>query len=274
MSESNHVIEHEHNNRSRTTDKTLNRFLTVCACFLLLVLPCQSQVGGPYFPGPGTPAAHGGITVTPNVITASTGSFSAPYNLTFSTSVPAGDFVVFTPGTEVGTDPLLVVTDTQNNCGSGYTKVIFQGNSGDSVSQMLFYCQLTTGVTTSDHLHVAVTTDSKFGWIASSVHGVAALDTDVGNNITTGSATLTTGTYAPGVSAEAVFAACTQGAGTFSAYGNVIGTAATGIANTPAYDSRTTMAEYRVISTNTSGTGTFTFSVNFTGGACVIAGFK
>ena len=194
---------------------------------------------------------------------AGTCNFSAPYHMTTSA------------GSAIGTMLMIVASGNQGNGGTGYTTACSDARSnsytdGTTQQQLLSspgsvvqFCWsvLTTAIQSGDTVTMNPTQDGGWNIAVYSITGAATsspIDQIVAGNVTgIGSETWTTATLTPSQQPEIAIMIGTYNAGalTFSSYGNIIGSAATGLDNLGT--TRPLVTSWRELLATTAGTAAF-----------------
>ena len=214
----------------------------------------------------------GGIGVT-EVVPPGGGPLSSPYTLAESTAASIGDTVVVFMSTRNTADTAGTLKDSKGNCSNAYTEHAVGFNS--TAGAIWWECKLTVALTTSDHWTYTPTTDFSFTWLGIKITGLTTgLDNlpSPTSNIA-GSTTETTPTYTPAHANEAVCYFISTSHGTFSAYGNLIGSAPTLSDTNTVVNSGYGSIGCRVISSATAGSGSVTLSVTSDGWIGTIGGY-
>jgi hypothetical protein len=198
---------------------------------------------------------------------------ASSYNLTPTSSIPAGDLAILVCGSGNTAAFNFVVSDSAG--GNTWTYPTTTTNtsqtfldSGQAVTLSYAYSVLSTTITTSNHLTLTPSVTSFFDCYILDMTSPNAtpLDQSVGHHASF-STTITSSSLTPG-SQPAIAIGIFMWAFTsnFSAYGNVIGSAATGLANGQDSAANADMGiEYRRITATTAGTSTLTVASNVSG---------
>lgn len=203
-------------------------------------------------------AAPLGANVSITKITAAQVSFGSSYTINSPGSVSAGDTVVFIAALNGdGAQGTAALTDSAG--GNTYTQRFTQTSGGNNAEIVIFDSTLATGLTSSSHWTFTPQTDGQWNVLIYDVSGASATpyDTKQSNAVTNTTNAATTSNLTPATQPEGAIAAAVATVA-FSAYGNIIGSAATGLDNTTAMGGRVLMTEWRRITATTAGVANFT----------------
>ena len=207
--------------------------------------------------------------------TSNTGSFGTSFNIALTANVASGDLLAgFCTGDNANSSTAFnwTFSDTQSNSYSfaSTTNTTWQQlNATNVLSVGVGYSHITTAlVSGTDHVTFAPSVGGHYSCYVVDVPSSfshTTLDQIAGNN-STFSATQTRASITPSTGSTIDFVVGEANASTFSAYGNVIGLAATGLGNQVNSNSSNLMAlEYRILSATTAGTGTYTIAASQSG---------
>jgi hypothetical protein len=238
----------------------IQRILKVCLLLSMLLgiggATCSAQIMQQAVTN--SAPGGGGGTATVTKVATKQGSFASPYNsIAITTTVPSGAMAA-----------AACVTD-QANSGTTYT-VTFGDSKSDtwatdavninttfSSAVIVAHATATSGLTAgTDTFHFTPAVDGHFNCVFYSITTVSTTD-QVAGNVSTSSATGTTASITPTANPSVAFAVFAI-AGTFSAYGNIMGSAATGLDNITQTSGITIVTEWRALSATTAGTATMT----------------
>lgn len=195
---------------------------------------------------------------------AATCAFGAPYHLTT------------TAGSAINTMVLIAASVNNGNGGVGFTTACSDARSntytdGTGQQQILSapgtaveFCQsvVSTAVISGDLVTFNPAVDGAWNIAVYSITGAATtspIDQIVGiNAVGAGAETFTSGTLTPSQQPEIALMIGVFNGGTFSAYGNIIGVAATGLDNLGT--GRILVTEWRELTATTAGTAAFTIT--------------
>lgn len=190
-------------------------------------------------------------------ITAAQVSFGSPYTITCPVTVASGDTVVFIAGLNGdGAQGTATLTDSGSNT---YTQRFVQTSGGNNAEIVIYDSTLATGLTSSSHWTFTPQTDGQWNILIYDVSGASATpyDTKQSNSVVNTTNAATTTNLTPATQPEGAIAALISTVA-FSAYGNIIGNAATGLDNTTAMGGRILATEWLRLTATTAGVATFT----------------
>ena len=206
------------------------------------------------------PPVEAGATVTE--IGKTTGTSSSPYHISLTAGCSAGGGIVIAAGKDSNTTITYTVTDNTTGGPNTYQTDANQAD-GDYVAAALISAYVAHAFTASNTITITPSVDGHLNFIVLCVSTMASsswLDAHRTDDITSGTTNPTSGSLAPASSPTVAIAAfhcdlCSA----FSAYGNIIGSAATGIDNV-AFDSRILAVQWRELSSTTGGTTNLNWS--------------
>ena len=202
------------------------------------------------------PTSGGGGTAVVTKIAAVQGApFTSPYTTsTLSAAVPAGAWIkgfCTTNQANGGTTYAVPITDTKSNT---WTTNLVYVQTTFTTGVISATTHVTNALTTSDTITITPANDGVFQCVFYSVTGITlTTEENATGNVTTTSNPAPTASITPGAATSVVFAVFGIG-GTWSAYGNCMGGAATGLDNLTQASGITLVTEYRQLSSATAGT--------------------
>lgn len=189
------------------------------------------------------------------------GVFGSPYTITLTGAAWIGDVVLIAIEIDKDNVQTVGVTDSQGN---SWAQRVQETDGSDSISLFILESQLTHKLSSGDTIQLTFPTDGNVNALIYRLGDVTP--TSPRDQLINGfgsSSTPTTGTLTPGSSPVIAFAAFGLIA-TFSSYGNIMGSAATGLDNTGLLDSRCLVTEWRRLTSTTAGTAGIAVSAGVT----------
>jgi hypothetical protein len=215
---------------------------------------------------------------------------ASPYTLTVTGNAAIGDTVLLMcagQGANAGTHYTFSVSDSVGNTWtyptlSTNTTLQFLDTANGEAIQVPFAATIATGYvasTTTLTVTDAVSDGSTGGCDLFDITHLVSTPFDNSVGTTAGvSTTFVTGTYTPSTQPEVVIAIWSGITNFFSAYGNIIGSAATGLdhrtGGTGSANQSDIAIEWRRVTATTAGTGSITQAASTDGNGTIIMGFK
>lgn len=205
--------------------------------------------------------SSGGGSATVTLLAVKQGSFASPYTSpALSASVPSGSVVkgfCVTNQANSGTSYTVTFTDSKSNT---WTTNLVYTNTTFTSAVITATSFITNALTTSDTFTVTPAHDGAFNCAWVSITGLSlATEENATGNLTNATATGSTASITPGAATSVVFAVFDI-SGTFSAYGNCMGSAATGVLNSTQTSGHTIVVEWRQLAIATAGNCTMTMT--------------
>lgn len=216
-----------------------------------------------YVAGAFTATGGGAPTFTITIMRTWSAAFGSPYTIATTTAgcSSPGSMMAFIAVPNSSTTQVYVpgttLTDSGSNAWANTAQAVF---IGDSINLLLYTAPVSSSLTTSSHLTYTPSTDGSWGGYVACINkstGSISLDVSPTPVTVTNNATLTSGSSGTLGATNALVVGYFGGLGAFSSYGNIIGAAATGLAN-QAPNSRILTVESLQVSANTAGTATMT----------------
>jgi hypothetical protein len=252
--------------------KTLRHLLPLLLCASLwsqtTVLPKTTIL-------PKTTVVAGGAVAAPTVTKVGTlnASFGSPYTISLTAAIPVNNIALLICGSANAATYNMVTADSSSNTWTYPTTSTNLSqqyyNSVNNNTMSYSWTVVTTQIASSGHLTFTPSTDNGFACDVFSISGnvtSSPLDQSAGSQATFGT-TITSASLTPSTSPEIAIAMFQwNSAATFSSYGNIIGSAATGLDNLVQGAATIGVAfEWRHLTAATAGTATCVISTNETG---------